>query len=787
MDVFKLLSRSAKHSQAAPKQTLPSSGEAPNPQLFGRSEALEAQSNVQSTRKRKRGQDDSKQSVELPPALDFFGDSSRHKKGKENVKDRNLASGRSKESREDASKLEAKAVSEDTSTDAASVSYSEEECKRVLRTHKLKITVLEDYKVLDQDMAVEKKSKKRRREEQQLQKSASKKTKIQLYPQPLTSFGQLRTRYSISKRLVENIESQGYTVPTEVQLGGLPLLLGPYDAHIRDYRNGENKGPAKQAEVQLGQQIDLLTIAPTGSGKTLVFLIPVLNACIHDMKSTRQDDAHSNGVHASKVGPRAIIIAPTKELAAQIVNEGRKLSQGTGVKISLMKRGMEVVERLDEEASGDGQLSHEGDSEDDSDSADSTTLERSIRSAPRKKGRAELVKAAILVTTPLALLNVLKMPSGQIAPLPTVRYLILDEADVLLDPLFRTQTLSIWNTCISPLLRISLWSATMGSNIEQLALSTVNERRRSIPSSGSEPLPPSAPLIRLVVGLKDTAIPNVAHKLIYAATEQGKLLALRQLLHPTSTLSTDTTPTLRPPFLIFTQTIPRAVALHAELLYDIPPEAGGSSRIAVLHADLPSTARDSVMARFRRGEVWVLITTDLLARGVDFRGLNGVVNYDVPNSAAAYVHRVGRTGRAGRQGGVAVTLYTTEDVPYIKNVANVIRASERLRGTEGAGAEGAVKDWLLDALPTPSKRDRQRLKKRGVEARRPAKEADGKQRAKTRISTKSGWERRVEHNRKGAVAGSRMRKAMGEGRRGRVGGRAPKGEGEGESEFEGFD
>ena len=61
------------------------------------------------------------------------------------------------------------------------------------------------------------------------------------------------------------------------------------------------------------------------------------------------------------------------------------------------------------------------------------------------------------------------------------------------------------------------------------------------------------------------------------------------------------------------------------------------------------------MSRFRKGEVWVLITTDLLARGVDFRGLNGVVNFDAPTSAAGYVHRVGRTGRAGRAGGVAVT------------------------------------------------------------------------------------------------------------------------------------
>jgi ATP-dependent RNA helicase DDX52/ROK1 len=159
------------------------------------------------------------------------------------------------------------------------------------------------------------------------------------------------------------------------------------------------------------------------------------------------------------------------------------------------------------------------------------------------------------------------------------------------------------------------------------------------------------------------------------------------------------------------------------------------------------------MTRFRKGEVWVLITTDLLARGVDFRGLNGVVNFDAPTSAAAYVHRVGRTGRAGREGGVAVTFYTQDDIPHVRVIANVIRASETLRGVpEG---EGSVKQWLLDALPTPTKRDRAELKKRGVESRR--NNLKGKEAKKSRISTKSGYERRVENNKRGAKEGSKRR------------------------------
>jgi ATP-dependent RNA helicase DDX52/ROK1 len=139
------------------------------------------------------------------------------------------------------------------------------------------------------------------------------------------------------------------------------------------------------------------------------------------------------------------------------------------------------------------------------------------------------------------------------------------------------------------------------------------------------------------------------------------------------------------------------------------------------------------MTEFRKGEIWIIITTDLLARGVDFRGLNGVVNYDVPTSAASYVHRVGRTGRAGREGGVAVTFYTKEDIPHVKPIANVIKASEKLRGN-GEG-ESSVKQWLLDALPMPSKQDRKEIKLRGVEARRSGQKS-------ARISTKSGFDRR---------------------------------------------
>lgn len=728
MDVFKLLSRSAKPShKTGATQNLPSSGAAANPQLFGHDgPAFHG-------KKRKRGDkteaEVGEEDASLYAGLDFFGNTKKSADGEAKKK----VDGEGKKRKRTA----AAAAEDDADELETDEAYDAAECKRVLRAHKLKIAVLEDFPAqaaLDAKPK-KKKSKKRSKDDVAPKKDAKK----QLYPRPLTDFAHLSSRYALSRRLADNIRNQGYTLPTEVQLGALPLLLRAKQSV---------QGPdAESSGAEYGGDVDLLSVAPTGSGKTVAFLIPVIDALLRASADDKRTSTDSNG-------PRAVVVAPTRELAAQIVNEARKLAKGTGVKAALMRKGMEVVERGDDLASETRAVDNdEEDDEDDEEDEDEDEDDNNNVSNPAKPARrAELVKAAILVATPLALLNALKRRDGSVAPLPSVRHLILDEADVLLDPLFRDQTLAVWKACTNPLLRVGLWSATMGASVESLAISVLNDRWAALASTQPS-LPPRPPLLRLVVGLKDTAIPNIAHQLTYAATEAGKLLGLRQLLHPTAVSSTSTQPVLRPPFLVFTQTIPRAIALHAELLYDIPPEAGGSSRIAVLHADLSPAARDTIMTRFRNGEVWVLITTDLLARGVDFRGLNGVVNFDAPTSAAAYVHRVGRTGRAGRQGGVAVTFYTQDDIPYVKLIANVIRASETLRGVPPG--KGSVQQWLLDALPTPSKRDRKELKKRGVESRR--NHLKGKEAKRGRISTKSGVERREENRRRGAVEGSRRR------------------------------
>jgi ATP-dependent RNA helicase DDX52/ROK1 len=698
MDPLKLLSRSTKlqKKQAVTNKDaqLPS-GQQARPQLYASERNGVDES---ASRKRKRGQPAKSHSVNDPAAPDFFGGASRaiaNTPPPPQPNDENLD------------------PKEDDSVNPDNDEETEEEARKILKRHKLKMTWLNSN-------VVSKKSKKKAKE-------VKKEQNQHVYPRPLERFHTLRKRFSIPQRVQENVSDQGYDLATEVQMAALPLLL--------DNPNSFLHAPDGQEVVKYeSSYIDLLAVAPTGSGKTLAFLIPLFTKIMR-LRKEQNGSRHTT----------AVILAPTKELVGQIVNEGKKLGLNTGTKISQVRKGMNL-----DRSSVQGDHASESKAEEDSS-----------------------VKVDILVSTPGVLHSILEDKENQNgAALPAVESLVLDEADVLLDPLFREQTLAIWHKLSSPDLRVSLWSATMGSNIEDLARSTIAARQRRLLDE-NDVKASAAPLVRLVVGLKDSAVPNIQHKLIYAATEQGKLMGLRQLLHPT-TSSSESGPALRPPFLVFTQTIERAVALHSELLYDIPAEAGGISRIAVLHSDLSDTARDSVMTRFRKGEVWVLITTDLLSRGVDFLGVNGVVNYDIPTSSAAYIHRVGRTGRAGRQGGVAVTLYSKEDIPYMKHVATVVSMAQK---QQGAAAGEGVQQWLLDALPSLSKNEKQKFKKRGVEVRTARGMAsDPRGAKKARISTKAGYVRREENKRKGAIAGSKQRAKL----------QSKEDDGEG-SDFGGFD
>ncbi|KAM0283905.1 hypothetical protein ACHAQH_002287 [Verticillium albo-atrum] len=712
MDILKVLSRGIKQAPKGSKAAgtsianLPSAGNRTNPQLFH--DAVTAAPARGSKRKR------SKHDVEPEPEADADAD----------LPEVDFFAAKPDPAEDDSDVVvePTKTVEAQSSPAKAPNLLSDDECRQILRSHRLKLTLLSN----------------RHRKEAKVTKSKKKKKvavevkdePLQLHTQPLTSFRELQSVYNIAPKLAENLQHEAYKVPTEVQLGALPILLRPKTAF--------GKVPEKKEIGDSSNGVNFLAVAPTGSGKTISFLVPAIDSILQRRAAQGDEAEHELGV---------IVVAPTRELVFQIVNEGRKLALGTTIKIAGMRKDLRLpTEEVDRPATESKDKDEVNEVEDDEELEEESGEKEGSYASDEEASDEEseggedtskpISKADILVTTPALLLHYLTKGSSKTQKtLPSVRSLILDEADVLLDPLFRDATTGLWSACTHPDLRVSFWSATMGSNIETLVTEMLTERSAT------------SPLVRLVVGLKDTAVPNITHKLIYTASEQGKLLGLRQLLHPTS--GDESGPPLRPPFIVFTQTIERASALAEELKYDIPLAAGGPARIAALHSGLTDSARAGIMRRFRAGEVWVLITTDVLARGVDFAGVNGIINYDIPGSTAAYVHRAGRTGRAGREGGVAVTFYTKDDIPFVKTVANVIAMSEKQAGKTGDAA--GVQKWLLDALPDVSKDDRKKLKERGVESRRTGGEA-------AMITSQSGWERRRENNRKGAIEGSKLRK-----------------------------
>jgi len=135
----------------------------------------------------------------------------------------------------------------------------------------------------------------------------------------------------------------------------------------------------------------------------------------------------------------------------------------------------------------------------------------------------------------------------------------------------------------------------------------------------------------------------------------------------------------------------------------------GVPNVDCLHAGMTKKERDDAVGRMRRGETWVMISTEVMARGMDFKGVREVINYDFPRSVQSYVHRIGRTGRAGREG-KAVTYFTDEDAPYLKSIANVLLQSG-----------SPVPEWILK-LPKPSKLKRKAMGKvKRAEAVNPAR------------------------------------------------------------------
>ena len=173
----------------------------------------------------------------------------------------------------------------------------------------------------------------------------------------------------------------------------------------------------------------------------------------------------------------------------------------------------------------------------------------------------------------------------------------------------------------------------------------------------------------------------------------------------------------------------RAQALFMELMYD-------NVHVDVVHAGKSQAARDAAVARFRKGDTWVLICTDLCSRGLDFKAVNMVINYDLPTSGVTYVHRIGRCGRGGRKG-EAITLFTEQDFEHLRNIANIMKLSGcdvpawmlAVKGMKGNN-NMPVKRATIDTTPAYDKNKRYRRKQHIQHSKRRREEGPGGQQHK---------------------------------------------------------
>ncbi|KAJ8267191.1 hypothetical protein GJAV_G00139570 [Gymnothorax javanicus] len=376
-------------------------------------------------------------------------------------------------------------------------------------------------------------------------------------PEPVSTFEELQEEYRLDPRIVQNIQAAGFQTPTPIQMQAIPLML-----HRRE----------------------ILACAPTGSGKTMAFCLPLL---AHLRKPINK-------------GFRALIISPTRELASQTHRELLKLSEGVGFRVHIIDKGSD---------------------------------------AAKKFGPKSAKKFDILVTTPNRLIYLLKQ-DPPVLDLSSVEWLVVDESDKLFEDGkkgFREQLATIFLACSSPHVRRALFSATFALDVEQWCRLNLDN------------------LVCINIGQRNTAVDTVEQELLFVGTENGKLLAMRDLIKKG----------FLPPVLVFVQSIERARELFHELVYE-------GINVDVIHADRTQQQRDNIVSSFRSGKIWVLICTALLARGIDFKGVNLVINYDFPTSAVEYIHRIGRTGRAGHRG-KALTFFTEDDKPLLRSIANVIK------------------------------------------------------------------------------------------------------------------
>jgi superfamily II DNA/RNA helicase len=297
---------------------------------------------------------------------------------------------------------------------------------------------------------------------------------------------------------------------------------------------------------------DVLAKSPTGSGKTLAFGIPLVERAA--------DSADS---------PVALVLVPTRELALQVADEINSVAGVKDVRVGVAYGGAPV--------------------------------------APQAK---KLRGAKIVIATPGRLQDLVQR---RLISLDTVRTLVLDEADRMLDMGFRPQVEKLLRT-VPRERQTMLFSATLDGEVGELAHAYTRNASRF--ENGRE---------------EDVEDSVVEHGFV-AVTPENKVERLVELLEAESGLT-----------LVFVRTKRGADRLAQKLSQRGIP-------VLAMHGDRSQPQRERALEKFRAGKVTTLVATDVAARGLDLEEIAHVINFDPPEDDKGYVHRVGRTGRAGRAG-----------------------------------------------------------------------------------------------------------------------------------------
>ncbi len=323
---------------------------------------------------------------------------------------------------------------------------------------------------------------------------------------------------------------------------------------------------------------DVLAKSPTGSGKTLAFAVPIIER-----------------LDAGDPKPSALILVPTRELAAQVAAELETIAPARDLKVAAVYGGVTI-------------------------------------STQAKKAR----EAHVLVATPGRLQDLVDRKAIK---LDSVRILILDEADRMLDMGFQPQVDKI--VARLPRARQTMFfSATLDGEVGELARAyTTNAARYE----GELPI--------------EQRQGETQHRFV-PVTADNKVETLARLLGEERGLA-----------LVFVRTKRGADRLVQKL-------ARNDVTAVAMHGDMNQGQRERALKRFEDGKVSTLVATDVAARGLDLDDITHVINFDPPEDNKGYVHRVGRTGRAGRDG-IGVTLVLPEQQADVSHVARMLGHTEQ--------------------------------------------------------------------------------------------------------------